>query len=89
MTELTELQARSILVVCGSPAASPAKYRADRVDQGWVFQWIRGTKKVPLGVRSWVVTDSGVVDTVDLGESFSEALARLCPTGALEEGLAL
>lgn len=77
MTEITEDGARRLLAKAKSPAADPERYEAQRGRFGWAFIWAGEARSVPLGARSWVVTDAGRAAMVRLGESASEALTRL------------
>ncbi len=77
MTKITEEQARKILAEAGSPAASPEEFSAERLELGWAFRWADGSQMTYFGGRTWVVTDSGAADMVDLGEKPPAALARL------------
>jgi len=75
--QLSEQEARQVLLDVDSPAAKSDMYRGDRVDGGWAFRWNDVPKKIPFGVRTWVVTDSGLADKVKLGEKAQTAITRL------------
>jgi hypothetical protein len=74
---LTEAEARQILANTASHAANPDLFSARRGDGGWVFAWADSTRPIPMGVRSEVVTDSGQVGRVKIGETGEQALQRL------------
>ncbi len=74
---ITEEQARKILAEAGSPAASQDEYEAHRLEGGWAFRWFEQTNEVRFGGRTWVVTDSGKADMIELGEKPEQAIARL------------
>lgn len=77
MKPISEETARRILREVRSQAASPEKFRAERLAGGWAFRWADKSMKTPFGARTWVVTDSGSADMVDLGENAAAALVRL------------
>ena len=77
MNPVTEFEARRILAEAKSQAASSDLFRAQRLESGWAFTWADRSKRIPFGVRTWVVTDTGKADMVDLGETAAKALQRL------------
>lgn len=74
---ITEEKARQILAEMHSQAADPDVFSARRAEEGWVFAWSDRSKAAPIGVRSTVVTDTGNVGKLKIGETAEQALRRL------------
>jgi len=74
---VTEFQARRILAEAKSQAASSELFQAQRLESGWAFRWADRSERIPFGVRTWVVSDTGKADMVDLGETADKAIQRL------------
>ncbi|WP_028708767.1 hypothetical protein [Propionicicella superfundia] len=80
MTEgraLIEHEARQVLADKHSQAASRDLFSARREESGWVFAWSDRTTPAPMGVGSVVVTDSGQVGRLKIGETAEQAFQRL------------
>jgi len=78
--ELSEYEARQVLIAKNSVAADPERFGPRRAVGGWVFAWVDRSARPPMGVRTVVVADSGEVGRAAVGESGEQALQRL--TGA-------
>ncbi len=74
---MTEEGARRILASKGSEASNPNYYSTQRVEGGWVFNWIDKGEPIPMGTRSEVVTDSGKDGRLKIGETAEQAIERL------------
>jgi len=61
VVQITEDEARQVLMTVRSTAASARAFLATRCVGGWSFGWADHTRPIPMGVRGIVVTDGGRV----------------------------
>ncbi len=77
MSEITEQDARQRLLAAHSPAHKAGAYQAERVENGWLFSWAGRLTDIPMGATPWVVSDSGQVAPVVIGQTARAVLAAM------------